>query len=258
MIAGHFNETDRYSISRPDGRSDWLLAYTLGGEGYFHIASEEKRCSAGDVVLLRSGIPHKYGAVSGKRWNFIWAHFPGMNETHYLSGDDLIVQHLGNAHLQKRVHRALQNVLQDSREQRPLWEKLCENEIRGILLLLAERSRAKFDPRVEETLHYLSRHMRERITIDELAQAVGLSGSRLSHLFKEVTGVTPVQMLNEMRIRQAASLISHAGRTASEAAYEVGFQNYNHFAALFRRQMGSSPRNYRHLAGESVRGQSLV
>ncbi|RXZ79704.1 helix-turn-helix domain-containing protein [Paenibacillaceae bacterium] len=246
IFAGHFNETDRYATMRPDGMSDWLITYTLDGEGFFDLSTGQQQCFAGDVALLRSGVPHRYGVAPGKTWNFIWAHFPGMNETHYLSGEDLIIERLGNVHLQNRIYRALRNVLVDSREQRPFWQQLCENEIRGILLLLAERRGEKRDARVEEALHYLSRHMRERITVDDIAQAVGLSSSRLSHLFKEVTGATIVNMLNEMRIRQAAVLIRHAGRTASEAAYEVGFQNYNHFAALFHRQVGSSPREYRH------------
>ncbi|WP_245585993.1 helix-turn-helix domain-containing protein [Paenibacillus pinihumi] len=245
IFAGHFNETDRYTTSRPGGMEDWLMTYTLSGEGYFHTPSGINQCYEGDLALLRSGVPHEYGAAPGKQWNFIWAHFPGLNETHYLPGEELIVQHLGNEHLQNRVYRALRNVLLDSREQRPLWRELCENEIRGILLLIADRSRDKLDPRVEQTLHYLSRHMREPIKIETVARAVGLSASRLSHLFKATTGTTLVHMLSEMRIRQASALIRHAGRTASEAAYEVGFQNYNHFASQFQRQMGTSPREYR-------------
>ncbi len=175
IFAGHFNETDRYTTSRPGGMEDWLMTYTLSGEGYFHTPSGINQCYEGDLALLRSGVPHEYGAAPGKQWNFIWAHFPGLNETHYLPGEELIVQHLGNEHLQNRVYRALRNVLLDSREQRPLWRELCENEIRGILLLIADRSRDKLDPRVEQTLHYLSRHMREPIKIETVARAVGLS-----------------------------------------------------------------------------------
>jgi len=245
IFAGHFNENDRYVTHRPEGMSDWLITYTLEGEGYFELPSGEHSCHAGDVTILRSGVPHRYGVKKGNSWNFIWAHFSGIYETHYLSDEEMIIESLGNSHLQDRIFRSMQHVLVDSREQSSLWQEICENEIRGILLLLTERRSSKRDPRVDEAIHYLSRHMREQIQIEDLARAIGLSSSRLSHLFKEVTGSTIIQMLNEMRIRQASILMRQAGLTASEAAYEVGFQNYNHFAALFQRQYGSSPRHYR-------------
>ncbi|WP_053376290.1 helix-turn-helix domain-containing protein [Paenibacillus sp. FJAT-27812] len=244
IFAGHFNESDRYMTSRPSGMSDWLITYTLEGKGYFQTPAGEEICSDGEVAILRSGVPHRYGTVPGSRWNFIWAHFPTMLETSYLPSEELIKISLGKAGLKERVYQALKNVIQDSREQRTHWEPLCENEIRGILLLLAERCERKGDPRVEETLHYLSRHMRETIRIEDIAQSVGLSPSRLTHLFKEETGLTIVKTINDMRIRQAAMLIKHSGRNVTEAAYDVGFHNYSHFALLFRERMGKSPRAY--------------
>ena len=68
------------------------------------------------------------------------------------------------------------------------------------------------DPRIEEVLHLLSQHMREPLRIDAIARTVGLSASRLSHLFKQETGSSIVDTLNRMRIRQAALLIEHFRR----------------------------------------------
>jgi len=244
VFAGHFNETDRYTISRPQGRNDWLITYTLEGEGFFQVPSGEQICMKGDVVLLRSSVPHRYGTVPGKRWNFMWAHFSGIYETHYLPEEELLLEAVGGTYLEARIASALSHVLVDAREQRFMWQELCENEIRGILLLIAERRNAKRDTRIEAVIHYMSHHMKEPIQIDELARVAGLSSSRLAHLFKDVTGMTMIQMLNEMRLKQAAMLLRHAGLTAAEAAYEAGFQNYHHFAALFKRQYGCSPRSY--------------
>ncbi|MFF2091301.1 helix-turn-helix domain-containing protein [Paenibacillus sp. NPDC058174] len=250
IFAGHFNEDDRYMTSRPSGMTDWLIALTLEGSGYFRTPSGERICQAGDIALLRSGVAHQYGTVSGGSWNFIWAHFPKLTETGFLPNEELIVQPVGNDPIKTRIYRALRNVLHDSREQRPLWQPICENEIRGILLLMAEREQGRVDPRIEESLHYLSKHMSQNIRIEDVAKSIGLSESRLSHLFKQETGATIVETLNAMRIRQAALLMKHSGRTASEAALDVGFQHYNHFAVLFRQQLGMTPREYRRQMGE--------
>ncbi|RKP53007.1 helix-turn-helix domain-containing protein [Cohnella endophytica] len=244
IIGGHFDEDDTYTARRPSGMNDSLIVFTLSGEGYFRTPAGEKSCGAGQLVLLRSGVPHEYGTVAGTRWNFVWAHFQKLPETDYLPPEEVFVHDLPEGHLRNRVYRAFQNLLQDSRDRSGFRHALCENSIREILLLVAQRTSHKQDSRIEHALQLLSRSMHEELRIHDLARSVGLSPSRLSHLFREETGESIVEYLNHMRLRQAALLMEHMGRTATEASFDVGFNNYNHFAALFRRVYGVSPRNY--------------
>jgi AraC family transcriptional regulator of arabinose operon len=67
----------------------------------------------------------------------------------------------------------------------------------------------------------------------------------LSRLFKENVGYSIVEALNRMRLDQAALLLEHTDRGPTEVAYDVGFQNYNHFANLFRKRFDTSPRTYK-------------
>ncbi len=245
MFAGHFNEPDTYVTKRPSGMEDWLLTYTLDGEGYFRTAAGEKRCAKGDVAILRQFTPHEYGTVREQRWNFMWAHVPNLPDAHLLPEEEVVVQPIGMPNARKRLFRAFRNLLQDSRAQRPFWQPLCENAAREIVLLTVQDRRRNLDARVEEALQLLSRSMRSNISVDDIARQIGLSPSRLSHLFKQETGKTIIETLNELRIRQAAYLIAYTSRSISEAAFDTGFQTYNHFADLFRKQMGCSPREYR-------------
>lgn len=176
---------------------------------------------------------------------FLWIHYPGLPENAYLPEDDILIETLSEERIKDRIERAFRNVLQDSRDRSVLWKPLCENTIREVLLLLAQRTKKRFDPRIEQTLGILSSRMKEEIRVDLLAREVGLSPSRLAHLFKAETGRTIVQHVNQMRIRQAALLMKHSGRLAVEAAIEVGFGNYNHFADQFRKYYGVTPREYR-------------
>ncbi len=244
VIGGHFDEDDTYRIRRPKGRGDWLIVYTIGGEGYFRTPAGEKRCGVGELGLLRSGVPHEYGTVQGHRWNFIWAHFHKLSETDYLPEEEVLIHTLPEGYLRKRVYRTFQNLLYDSRDQSGFWNALCENSLREVILLIAQRLEKKLDTRIEHTLQLLSQSMKKEIRIEALAKAVGLSTSRLSHLFKQETGESILEHLNNKRLRQAALLMEHMGRTATEASFDVGFNNYNHFAALFRKSYGVSPRDY--------------
>ncbi|MBD2867431.1 helix-turn-helix domain-containing protein [Paenibacillus arenilitoris] len=245
LFGGHYDEGGTYRHRRPQGMNDWLLFFTLEGEGYLRTPEGERRCGPGSVGLLRPGIPHEYGTAAGMRWHFYWVHFQKLPEIDYLPNDETIVASFPEGNLFERVRHAFLNILSDSRERTGFWHTLCENSLREIILLSAQQLEQRLDPRIELALRHLSRRMSSPLRIEELAGEVGLSVSRLSHLFKQETGESVVEHLNRLRLGQAALLMEHMGRTATEAALDVGFNNYNHFAALFRRAYGVSPRSYK-------------
>ncbi|MCM3630482.1 AraC family transcriptional regulator [Paenibacillus glycanilyticus] len=245
IFTGYFRENDSYTIARPIGREDWLLVYTLEGQGYFRTPAGEKLGKAGELVLLRKGIPHTYGTVKGEAWNFMWVHFNRLPELSLLPDEELLHCPLPSSELQRRVLRIFRSLLHDSRAQGSFWEELCDNQLSALILLMAGQLADKLDYRVSQVMRVLSSQMQEPLSINELAARVGLSASRLSHLFKAETGRSIVDTLNNMRLEQAALLMLKASRTAGEAAFDVGFQSYNHFAALFRRRYGCGPAEYK-------------
>jgi AraC family transcriptional regulator, arabinose operon regulatory protein len=248
LITGHFLVKETYQTKRPKGMSDWLITFTLEGEGYFKIEDKNITCGPGDVTLLKPMIPHHYGTSRGKEWNFLWAHFSSeLFETNYLSGEKLVKLTMENGYARDRLRQAFEKLIQDDRERNRYGYELCLNSLKEILLLVAQKQEHFLEPRIEEVLHMLSKQMSESIKIEELARKVGLSPSRLSHLFKENVGSTILETLTQMRLNQAALLLEHTDRNASEVAVQVGFQNYNHFAIQFRKRFGVTPRNYKKL-----------
>lgn len=245
LLAGHFHETDSYRIKRPAGADSWLIVYTLEGEGYFRVPSGEYSCRPGEIGLLCKGVSHEYGTRKGQRWRFMWAHFAGLPETGLLPDDEVLICPMPSGQVQRRIVRAFRSLLEDSRDRSSYWQSLCENQLRGLLLLVARQLTVEIDSRVAHVMRIMSERMPEPLSLDLIAAEVGLSASRLSHLFKEETGRSVLAALNDMRLEQAALLMLHAGRTATEAALDVGFASYNHFAALFRKRYGVSPTKYR-------------
>lgn len=242
LFAGHFLENDTYITKRPQGKTDWLLTFTLDGEGYFNMQGDVRKCHAGDFNLLRPGTPQHYGTSKGTTWQFVWVHFPdSFIETNLLPTQQLLQLSIESDSLRDRIYRAFTRILEDSRERGEYWFELCSSSVRELLLIIAQKSSRKIDARIEEVQYLLSKQMRQPIRIDELAVAVGLSPSRLSHLFKESTGLSIIDTLNQMRIQQAVLLLQHTDRSASEVCYDVGFQNYNHFTNQFRKWYGVNP-----------------
>lgn len=92
--------------------------------------------------------------------------------------------------------------------------------------------------RVEERLH-------TSIDAHGLAEAVGLSVSRLSRLFRDAIGITPTAYLRARRMRRARILIERTTLSVSEVMVQVGLSDPSHFARDFRNAHGFSPRTLR-------------
>ena len=94
-------------------------------------------------------------------------------------------------------------------------------------------------------LRYIDAHLKESISVSELARQCVLSTSRFSHLFKEVTGTGAVNYIHELRISKAAVLLATTGLSVAEVAEKVGFGDAAYFSRVFRKSCGKSPVEYR-------------
>ena len=92
---------------------------------------------------------------------------------------------------------------------------------------------------------YLNDYYREDITLDDLAEKFYISRSYLTRIFKETTGITVVQYLTVVRIRQAARLLRETDSPITEIADLCGFGNVTYFEKVFNRIRGMTPRQYR-------------
>jgi len=81
--------------------------------------------------------------------------------------------------------------------------------------------------------------------IQDLAQLVGLSSSRLSHLFKAATGVSLQSFLADARLQRAVELLLSTDMAVKEISYHVGYRHAPSFVRAFRNKVGASPNDYR-------------
>ncbi|MEI7026660.1 arabinose operon transcriptional regulator AraC [Paenibacillus sp. y28] len=252
-VAGHFIEQDDYLVRRSGGTKDWLITYTLRGEGHYMLQHAHYPCREGDVVLLSPGTPHLYRTPPGGCWEFMWAHFipdPRWSAWLRLPSDSkgMDILHIGHASSRERLRGAFERLIQSSRDSSRYHMLLSLNAMEEILLYLqqsTDNSTQSIDPRVEDTLQYISRHLKEQHRIEHLARRVLLSPSRLSHLFKEETGESIVETLLNIRLRQAARLLEHTTMSVAEIAEEVGFHSPFYFTKQFKHRFGLNPTSYR-------------
>jgi AraC family transcriptional regulator len=107
------------------------------------------------------------------------------------------------------------------------------------------------DQRVQQTIDLLSENVSRDFDFAALAAYVNLSPSRLRHLFKEETGLTPAQYLKRLRLERAKELLEGSFLRLKEVMPLVGIKDESHFVRDFKKAHGLPPRRYRRTAGKS-------
>lgn len=111
----------------------------------------------------------------------------------------------------------------------------------------AKKIDAKREPQdiIHELIDYLDKNFTETYNRTELAQRFGLNVNYMIQLFKKTTGKTITDFINEKRIDESKKLIIENDIKLIDAAYHVGFENYNYYHRIFKQLTGLSPRVYR-------------
>ncbi len=97
---------------------------------------------------------------------------------------------------------------------------------------------------IARAIVYLSQHLNETVTIEEVAAQAGMSRAVFHRKFKETTTMSPIQFVKSMRLNKAAMKIA-TGTTVNEAAMEVGYVSSSQFSREFKRMYGQSPKQWR-------------
>ncbi|MGC9452257.1 MAG: helix-turn-helix domain-containing protein [Oceanipulchritudo sp.] len=113
------------------------------------------------------------------------------------------------------------------------------------VLLSRQRPKDPDELLIEKATTYLEEHIREELTRETVARAVGISPSHFSRLIREKKGRTFTDLLNQYRIEHAAKLLVRSSQTLAHIANETGFCDQSYFSKVFRRYKGVSPAKYR-------------
>lgn len=99
--------------------------------------------------------------------------------------------------------------------------------------------------RMNTILDYIRVHYKSRIQLDEIAHIAGMTPNSFCRYFKQRTGKTLIEFVNELRIRHACKLLSESRAPIKEICFECGFQNFVSFHKMFKSIIQITPAAYR-------------
>ena len=248
---------DGYYFDVDKGRelAEYQLLYIIEGGGVFHSRTvPEARLNEGDFFLLFPGEWHSYHPTPPRGWKKYWIGFKGHNMDDRVRAGFLSPQkpiyHVGYSaeivHLYKQAYEA---AMKEEAYSQQLMAGIVNLLIGTMYSLernieLKSRSQAHVDM-INRARLMIRDSLESSLTIQRVAENMGVSYSNFRKLFKEHTGLSPATYQQDLRIQRAKELLSSTSMSIKEIAYRLNFESPDYFSAKFKQKTGRKPSELR-------------
>lgn len=225
---------------------DWLQ--TEEGQGVVTVEGKQIILSPKEGILFSPNVPHEYHAIT-KNWKTSFFSFSGI-----IAREMVAYSGVERFRYFPKISLDLEHFIEENKELYQSDELLKRREqiigIFSFLTLLAQNNNKDNDLYVQNIFKpitdFLSIHYTEAITNEQLAHLTGYSANYQTKLFKDYYGMTPLNYLNNFRIRKAKSLLIFEDNSSIQTiSFQVGFPDVSHFIKIFKYETGYTPLQYR-------------
>ncbi|MEI7026798.1 AraC family transcriptional regulator [Paenibacillus sp. y28] len=143
----------------------------------------------------------------------------------------------------------LAHEIDDKHKSADPWDKMQANIVfqEMIVALFKEAGNERkldADQAIASTIRYMEQNYASAVTREKLAELAGMSADYYSKLFKKKIGKSPMEHLNDIRIRHAKQALISSRNSFRHIAGSVGFSDEFYFSRKFKAATGISPTNY--------------
>lgn len=249
---------DGYYFDIDKGRvlNEYQLLYITEGEGIFNSAhAKDIPLKAGDLFLLFPGEWHTYHPTGKNGWKSYWIGFKGKNaddrvKAGFLSVDKPIY-HVG---FSADIIRLYEEAYKRAQEEAPYSQQILAgivNHLVGLMYALERSMELSKDHTRVDMINLARLRIRESLevdlTIQQVAEELGVSYSNFRKLFKEFTGISPALYQQDLRLQRAKELLATTTLSIKEIAYRLRFESPDYFSSKFKIKMGKKPSEFRNM-----------
>lgn len=232
------------------------ISIILQGESLYLIDGEWKTVRSGDVLMFNPGVDH-----AEKQLINTYSHqlhigiknfkLYGLEENHFPNSSSL----LSIQDNQLKVFDKAWQLIEEFNQQQTNFHFIGRALVMEMMILLL-RSLEK-EEQFQDAAHtnqsdrmnqvvqlittYMENNYAKEISIEQLATLYYVSPTYLSKIFKDLTGVSPINYLIQIRLKNAHQMLEKQDLTVKEVAKAVGYEDAYHFSKSFKKHFGISP-----------------
>ncbi|MFC4099919.1 AraC family transcriptional regulator [Paenibacillus xanthanilyticus] len=259
LFSGHGRPVPGHSIG-PAVHHYYLVHTVTSGRGVFRMDGRVYELETGDTFVIFPDTLFSYAADRAEPWTYRWVAFKGEGAADAMAALGIAIDHpvikLSSLTRALRLYKAMQRTF----ERTPSAD-LADLEASGLLRLLfklfgdANRNRLRtpdqglgtdIERQIKRAIRWLSLQYAESVSIDDLSRTLGYHRTHLSKMFKQTTGLSPKQFLQQVRMERARELLDGPHELQiDQIAASVGYSDPLYFSRLFHKFAGCSPTAYR-------------
>ncbi len=220
---------------------------TLSGHAEFQESGHEKfDCLPGTFFVIPPRVSYKWRIVEELTlFQCLHKPFSFLKHRAFANLFGVSNRHLSSFQLEKRDFEEFKQRIERDAE--------CQEDARGLMLsadmlrimasavALFTAGDTSQHPALVRAISHLEANVHRSISLTELSRHAGMGSSRLSQLFRERVGKSPMQYLAMLKAEHATKLLLVDDLRAGEAADRLGFSSESYFRRFYKRQTGVSP-----------------
>ena len=248
---------DGYYFDLAKGRilPEYQLLYIVEGEGVFHSRTvPEARLSEGDFFLLFPGEWHSYHPTGPRGWKKYWIGFRGNNMDDRVRAGFLSptkpIYHVGfSDSIVRLYHQAYDQAIEEAAYSQQVMAGIV-NLLIGLMyskernMELKNRNQSHVDL-INRARLRIREELESSLTIQQVAEDLGMSYSNFRKLFKEHTGLSPATYQQDLRLQRAKEMLTTTDMSIKEIAYRLNFESPDYFSSKFKIKTGRKPSDLR-------------
>lgn len=225
------------------------IYYMVSGSCNYFIDDKTYEVSAGDIVLIPSGVIHRTNYSSGEHTRLLIECSDNMVPSAVRDSLSSMLYLYRNTSVTKELYAIFKKMEKELNAPDQYSYELLLNMVNVVFYTLARtKSVIKDNKRnnmVEDVVAYLKENFNQQINLTQVARDHFISQEHLSRTFKKHTGFGFNEYLTLVRLQHAEQLLkSEEKMSISEVAYTCGFNDSNYFSDKFKRAYGVSPLKY--------------
>ena len=244
--SGHIFAKPGREINRPQGREDWLLFYVAKGSETFYLP-QKVTAQAGSFILFRPHERQHHICTAERTSEFYYVHFNAPADFEPPFETSVVYA----AEPRRAVVMLYEALIEEILQKLPCYEKLCVYKLHELLTVL-ERSLihdthplGDYFDKIAFIVQQMNKDYQNPRSLEEYAAECGISKYHFLRVFEQVTGSTPIEYQNRIRIERAKLLLEESNTPISEIAARLGYTSPAYFSDAFKKKTGLSPSQYR-------------